>query len=92
MSINLLINIIGWIGVAELLLAYGLVSIKKLDGDSVPYQLLNLTGSAFLIVNSLYYGAMPSAGVNVAWVGIGIYALIRKRTRSSNTPAERSLI
>jgi len=81
MNTNILIDIVGWIGVAELLIAYVLVSIRKLEGDSVLYQLLNMMGGAFLIANSFYYRAYPSVGVNVAWIGIAIYTLTRTRLR-----------
>ena len=77
MRLDLLSDILGWVGAALLLLAYALVSIKKLEGDSVAYQLLNLLGSAFLIVNSAYYGAYPSVGVNVVWIGIAAFAIFR---------------
>ncbi len=79
MASNLLIDVMGWVGVAGLLLAYVLVSTKRIEGDSAPYQVLNLLGAAFLIVNSFYYGAYPSVGVNVVWIGIAIYALVRVR-------------
>ncbi|MBN1146139.1 MAG: hypothetical protein JXA78_02705 [Anaerolineales bacterium] len=77
-DINLLIDILGWVGVAALLVAYALVSMKRLDGDSFAYQALNLAGSGLLIVNSFYYGAYPSVGVNIAWIGIAIFTLTRK--------------
>jgi hypothetical protein len=32
-----------------------------------------------LIVNSWYYGAFPSVGINIVWIGIGGYALLRAR-------------
>ncbi len=79
MGNNLTIDVIGWSGVTALLIAYGLVSTKKLEGDSTIYQLLNLAGSILLIVNSFFYGAFPSVGVNVAWVGIAIFALTRRK-------------
>ncbi len=79
MGNNLIIDIIGWSGVAALLVAYGLVSTKKLEGDSFLYQLLNLVGSILLIINSFFYGAFPSVGVNIAWVGIAIFALTRRK-------------
>ncbi len=79
---KVLIDVSGWVGVAALLLAYVLVSMRKIEGDSVPYQLLNAVGSGLLIINSLYYGAYPSVGINVAWIGIAIYALIRTRSSS----------
>jgi hypothetical protein len=75
---NLLIDIVGWIGAAGLLAAYGLVSTRKTEGDSVLYQALNLAGSGLLMINSFYYGAYPSSGVNIVWVAIAVYALSRK--------------
>lgn len=81
MDLGVLSDILGWIGAALLLGAYALVSTKTLEGDSVAYQGLNLLGSAFLIVNSAYYGAFPSVGVNVVWIGIAIFAILRVRAR-----------
>jgi hypothetical protein len=78
MNTQLLIDIIGWIGAASLLLAYFLVSRKQVQGDSFNYQLLNLAGGGFLILNSFYYGAFPSVAVNLVWIGIAILTL-RKR-------------
>ena len=79
MTNNILVDIVGWLGVATLLIAYVLVSTKRMEGDSVMYQVLNLVGAALLIVNSFYYGAFPSVGVNVLWVGIAIYTLVSRK-------------
>lgn len=75
---NLFIDILGWIGALALLAAYGLISTRRTEGDSPFYQILNLGGSGLLMVNSFYYGAYPSSGVNVVWVVIALYALGRK--------------
>lgn len=77
MDWKLLIEIGGWLGTAALLLAYGLVSTRRLAGDSVPYQALNIAGGALVLVNSFYHGAMPSVAVNVFWIAIGLFALSR---------------
>lgn len=61
----MLVDLIGWTGATLLLIAYPLVSARRVQGDAARYQLPNLFGSGFLILNSLYYGAYPSAGVNV---------------------------
>jgi hypothetical protein len=74
------VDIAGWIGAAVLLVAYGLVSTRRVAGDSTAYQLPNMIGSVFLMVNTIHYGAYPSALVNLVWLGIAIYAL-RKDTR-----------
>ena len=72
-----LIELAGWLGTAALLLAYGLVSTRRLAGDSPAYQLLNLFGGGLVLVNSFYHGAMPSVAVNVFWIAIALFALSR---------------
>ncbi len=79
MNNDILVDIIGWIGAITVLIAYALVSTRKMEGDSIAYQLINVIGSLFLLINSLFYRAYPVFGVNVAWVGIGIYAIARKK-------------
>jgi len=69
------IDVLGWIGVAAVLIAYVLVSLKKWPGDSLRYQSLNVLGAGLLIVNSAFYGAMPSVVVNVVWVGIAVVSV-----------------
>ena len=76
-GLDLLSDILGWVGAALLLAAYVSISSKRLEGDSVAYQVLNLAGSALLIVNSAYYGAYPSVGVNVVWIGIAALTIAR---------------
>jgi hypothetical protein len=73
MDVNLLVNIIGWIGVALLLVAYWLVSSRRWSGDSLPYQALNVSGAGLLIVNSYYFGpthqwALTSSGSGSGWL------------------------
>lgn len=74
---KLLIDIIGWIGSIEVILAYGLNSYQKLNSDSLTFQVLNVTGAFFLIINTIYYGAFPSAFINVVWVLIALPAIYR---------------
>ena len=73
------IDFLGWIGAALLLLAYALVSNRKLAGDSARFQLLNLRGGLMLAINSGYHGALPSVVVNAVWIVIGLTALLRAR-------------
>lgn len=75
---TILIDISGWLGVVLYLVAYALVSTRKLEGDSIVYQVMNLLGGILLVANSFYYRAMPSVGVNMAWIGIAIFALAGK--------------
>lgn len=82
MSVKVWIDVAGWTGVAALLAAYGLVSARRLEGDSVIYQLLNLAGGALVLLNSFHYRAFPSVAVNVVWVGIALYTLVFRRRRA----------
>ena len=84
MSTRFVIDLIGWIGAAALLMAYGLVSARRLDGDAMTFQILNLIGAVCLIINSSYYGAFPSAFVNVVWIGIAIVTIIHVQRKASN--------
>ena len=77
MDITILVNVIGWAGSVAVLAAYLLVSLNRLKGDSVPYQLLNLFGSVFLMTNTIYMGAYPSSFVNLVWLFIAIFAIVR---------------
>ncbi|PYJ30167.1 MAG: hypothetical protein DME90_03850 [Verrucomicrobia bacterium] len=74
---------IGWVGAVALLVAYAMVSHKKLEGDSAIYQLLNISGSLLLAANTIFYGSYPSTFVNLIWAGIAVLAIAtRKRTAS----------
>ncbi len=81
-----LIETIGWAAAAMMLSAYLLLNSGRLNVRSPSYQWLNILSGAGFIVNSGWNGAFPSAFINVMWMGIGIYGLIRG-TRKLPTPA-----
>lgn len=62
-----------------ILIAYVLLSLEKIEARSVTYQMLNVLGAAGFIINSGMNGALPSAALNVIWMGIGVYALWHMR-------------
>jgi hypothetical protein len=76
---GLMIDAIGWIGSAMVVAAYALNMYGKMAADSFSYYALNILGSACLIVNTLYHGAIPSAVVNMVWVGLAVLAFSRKK-------------
>ncbi|HEY0627284.1 MAG TPA: hypothetical protein VGD10_11190 [Allosphingosinicella sp.] len=73
-------------GASLILLAYLLLTLGKLTGQSVTYQAMNVVGAAGFIVNGWWHGAIPSAALNVIWMLIGGVALWRilQRSRSPN--------
>jgi hypothetical protein len=56
----------------------------RVTGQSALYQGMNVVGAAGFIVNGWWHGAIPSASLNVVWMLIGGFALLRilKRRRT----------
>jgi hypothetical protein len=74
---NRWIEILGWIGSIEVIAAYALNSYQKIKSDSAVFQLLNLTGAMFLIINSLYKSAFQFTLINTVWAAVAVIALVR---------------
>jgi hypothetical protein len=81
---NILIETLGWLGSAMVILAYALNINRRLNPDSATYYFLNIAGSSFLIINTIYHHAIPSAVVNVVWVLIALVAIVNKGRRVNN--------
>ena len=85
--LNIWVEIAGWAGASLILLAYLLLSMGKLTGQSPIYQWMNLVGAAGFTINGWWHGALPSAALNIVWMLIGGFALWRiwARRRSSTS-------
>ena len=86
MTLQLIVDILGWIGTFLFLTAYLLVSLKKVDGESLLYQGMNIVAGLLLVINTLYWKAYPSLGLNAAWIAIGLFTLGRKWSTERNVP------
>lgn len=71
----MIVSVLGWSGAAVLVVAYALVSRRRVSGDGQAYQLMNVYGAAALAVNSGVHGAWPSVVLNAVWLTIGVLAL-----------------
>ena len=78
----------GWAAAVTIVAAYALLTAGKIGFDSRSYQWMNVAGAFGFIVNSGWHGAIPSAALNIVWVGIGVAALIRI-SRRGQAPASR---
>lgn len=74
-------DIIGWIGAGLVIMAYFLVSTKKLPPTSVTYQLMNLFGAFGVGINVFVQEAYPSVAIQIAWSLIAIYGLYKTLKR-----------
>lgn len=75
---KLFINLLGWTGSILYLIAYTLVSLKKVEGDSVLYQGMNIIAGILLVIYTVYLGAYATTALNAVWAAIGIFTLGRK--------------
>ena len=76
-------DIIGWIGAGLVILAYFLVSTKKLPPTSVAYQLMNLFGALGVGINVFVQGAYPSVAIQIVWGLIATYGFYQSYKRNS---------
>ncbi|MBS0392990.1 MAG: hypothetical protein JSR54_00120 [Proteobacteria bacterium] len=76
---RLMIEGIGWVGAVMVLLAYGLLTTRRVAAASSSYQWLNGAGSLGLMINSAWNGAFPSVFLNGIWLALTVYALTRSR-------------
>jgi len=82
-QLKTLVDIAGWSGTVLVLGSYALISAGKLQPRSALYQGMNVVGAIGLALNSGWNGAWPSAGLNVVWLGIALFAMRRNRRRAT---------
>jgi len=76
MEIKTVDEIIGWIGMSIILLAYLLISFGALSPRSILYQMLNVVGSVGILYISFKKRAYQPAILNVIWVIVALIAIL----------------
>lgn len=71
-----MIDLLGYAGALALFAAYALVTRR---GPSQPVHVLNLFGAVAIVANGSYHGAYPSVALNVAWLFLAVYGLVKLR-------------
>lgn len=84
MDLDVWINILGWIGSVEIVIAYGLNSYQKIKSDSLLFYTLNITGGILLIIYSVHKAAYANTFINVVWVLIAIPAILKVMQRKKS--------
>lgn len=72
---DLVIDILGWIGSVCVVAAYGLNSYQKIRSDSLLFYVLNISGGVLLIIYSVHKAAYANTFINVVWVIIALPAI-----------------
>ena len=75
--IKVAIEVIGWTAAVLMLSAYVLLTTGRVTARSRIYQWFNVLSGAGFIINSGWNGAYPSAAINVFWMAIGVYGVVR---------------
>lgn len=84
---------VGWVGAVLLLLGYWLVSTRRVDGEGLPFQVVNVAGSVFLGIAAVGGRVWSSAALNAVWALIGLAVSARillRRARLTPRAAARS--
>ncbi len=72
-------DLIGTGGVVLILVAYFLLQTERWSGQSLSYSLVNLIGSLMITVSLIYDFNLSSFIIEVAWIAISIYGIVRAR-------------
>ena len=86
-AVQIAVEVAGWAGALLILFAYLLLSMGRLTGQSLTYQLMNIVGAAGFVINGWWHRALPSAALNVLWLLIGAIAswrILKKRGSSTS--------
>ena len=68
---------VGIIGVALILLAYGLLQLERIDPKSMRYSALNGSGAVLILVSLFYDFNLASFIIECAWLIISLFGIVK---------------
>lgn len=77
----MIFDIIGLIGVALILVVYGLVHADRMDVKKVSFSMLNAVGAGLILISLYVDFNLSAVTIEVAWMLIsfyGIYAALKR--------------
>jgi hypothetical protein len=77
--VELVNQIIAWLGALGLLTAFFLNATGRMESSSNIYHYINMVSAFLLAINAFHLHAYPFLVVNVFWTGVSIYSLIYKK-------------
>jgi hypothetical protein len=72
-------DIINSVGVSLVLLAFFMLTLKKINAQNVYYNLLNFVGAGLACYGSYLIKAMPFAVLEGTWCLVAFYGLVKKK-------------
>lgn len=80
-----LANLVGTVGVMMVLYAFYELQARRAEHDSPRYLWLNLGGAILIILSLLKHWNLPSFLIEVAWISISAYGLVKGRKKKKRT-------
>ena len=77
---NMFFDIMGWIGMILVLLAYALLSLEKIN-NGIAYQVLNLLAGIFMAIGLFPKNAWFSFTLQIFWSIIAIVSIINLKKK-----------
>jgi hypothetical protein len=75
----MMVEIVGWVGALLILLSFALLTLGRLQPQSLGYQWLNILGSVGFAINGAWNHAYPSMAMNLIWLVIAAYGFVKRR-------------
>jgi len=76
-------QIIGFIGMLFIVYAYFLLQASKVEHSSLKFQIINLIGAILLIISLLVHFNLGSFLIEVFWIIITLYGIIKNRVKKA---------
>lgn len=70
-------DMVGLIGVALILLAYGFLQLERIDPKSMLYSALNCSGAILILVSLFYDFNLASFIIECAWLIISLFGIVK---------------
>ncbi|TLM80755.1 hypothetical protein FDW84_18045 (plasmid) [Pseudarthrobacter sp. NamE5] len=77
--LELVANILGWVGTIALLLSFWLLTVKRIKSDGYQYQSLNAVGAFLLAITTAQAQAWSAVALNSIWCIVACAGLLRLR-------------
>jgi len=72
-----LTEIVGWYGVVAIVGSYTLISFGLVSAQSLPYQLINLSGALAIMFEAYKKRDVQPVVLNIIWALIAVVAILR---------------
>jgi len=70
-------EIVGYFGVALILVGYAGVQSGRMNPNALKFPLINGVGAAGILVSLVFHPNIPSIVIEIAWLLISIFGIVR---------------